>query len=472
MKALLIRLTAIVALAVFPLESSGAGRISPLPFQDPFIYEENGIFYMYGSDDGGIGVLVSDDLEHWYVPDGKEHWTVFPGADSLGNGEPLNPSVESSGNEYTLYVSSDGDKGIKAVSHSPLGPFTDAVATDRKQPARRASFRVTRCGKLKISGRPAIDAHVCRDDAEGFYANPVRKASSADPTVLEGPDGYFYLTHTETHGRLSLKRSKDLVKWEDRSDIFYPGKRPSFVTKGSIWAPDLNRIGNRFVVYYSMSTWGGIHEAGIGRGIADTLEGNWKDLGKLFISKEIGVTNSIDPFFISDGGGNYLFWGSFHGIYCIGLNADGTGIADGAHPIRIAGNAYEGTYILKKGAYYYLFASTGSCCEGMRSTYTTVVGRSTALTGPYVDRSGRPMLENHHETVLSGNGEFAGPGHNAEIVTDNDGSTWMLYHSYWGQMPFDGRMLMLDRILWDEQEWPYIKSGGKPSFVSRKPRFN
>jgi arabinan endo-1,5-alpha-L-arabinosidase len=38
---------------------------------------------------------------------------------------------------------------------------------------------------------------------------------------------------------------------------------------------------------------------------------------------EIGVQNSIDPFYIEDDGKKYLFWGSFRGIYAIELNDDG-----------------------------------------------------------------------------------------------------------------------------------------------------
>ncbi len=34
----------------------------------------------------------------------------------------------------------------------------------------------------------------------------------------------------------------------------------------------------------------------------------------------------------------------------------------------------EAPYIHKRGDYYYMFASVGSCCNSMLSTYTTVVG--------------------------------------------------------------------------------------------------
>lgn len=85
-----------------------------------------------------------------------------------------------------------------------------------------------------------------------------------------------------------------------------------------------------------------------------------------------------------------MFWGSFRGIYGVELTEDGLAVKPGAEKKQIAGTAYEGTYIHKKKGYYYMFASTGTCCEGLKSTYQTVVGRSKSLWGPYQDKQGSP----------------------------------------------------------------------------------
>ena len=118
----------------------------------------------------------------------------------------------------------------------------------------------------------------------------------------------------------------------------------------------------------------------------------------------------------------YLFWGSFRGIYGIELSDDGLSVRKGAKLRQVAGTAYEGTYIHKKDGYYYFFASIGTCCEGLKSTYTTVVGRSKKLFGPYVDKNGKKMLDNHHEILIHKNEAFVGTGHNSEIVTDKTGN--------------------------------------------------
>lgn len=56
------------------------------------------------------------------------------------------------------------------------------------------------------------------------------------------------------------------------------------------------------------------------------------------------------------------------------------------HKIQIAAGtqdtrSYEAPYIYKKDNYYYLFCSTGTCCDGANSTYQTVVSRSENLFG-------------------------------------------------------------------------------------------
>lgn len=302
---------------------------------------------------------------------------------------------------------------------------------------------------------------------EETYANPVIDYSLPDPTVIQGNDGYYYLYATEDIRNLPIHRSKDLVRWESVGTAFTDQTRPDFEPEGGIWAPDINKIGDRYVLYYSMSVWGGEWTCGIGCAVADTPAGPFKDCGKLFRSNEINVQNSIDPFYIEDEGKAYLFWGSFRGIYAIELNPDGLSIKDGEKPRQIAGTAYEGTYIHKKNGYYYLFASTGTCCEGLKSTYTTVVGRSEHLFGPYLNKKGESMMDNQHEILIHKNDSFVGTGHNSEIVTDKEGNDWMFYHAVSVKHP-EGRVLMMDQIVWQDG-WPSVATAS-PSLKAKKPR--
>ncbi|MDR3365476.1 MAG: family 43 glycosylhydrolase [Prevotellaceae bacterium] len=309
------------------------------------------------------------------------------------------------------------------------------------------------------------------------YRNPVLAVSTPDPTVIRAQDGTFYLYCTEDIRNIPIYSSTDLVHWRNIGTAFTNETRPTFEPKGGLWAPDVNYINGKYVLYYSMSVWGCNGTCGIGVAVADAPQGPFTDKGALFNSSTIGVCNSIDQFYFEDGGKKYLFWGSFCGIYGIELEDDGLSLKAGAEKFRIAGRltdafddkGTEGTYIHKRGKYYYCFGSTGTCCEGASSTYRVVVGRSESLFGPYLTKDGRSMFDNHYETVLQGNAAFAGPGHNAEIITDDEGNDWMLYHAYLRSNPKLRRTLCMDKIVWTDG-WPAV-AGLEPSGESPLPVF-
>jgi len=300
------------------------------------------------------------------------------------------------------------------------------------------------------------------------YHNPVINRSAPDPTVIRADDGKYYLYATENIRNLPIFRSDDLVNWEFVSTAFTDESRPQMVPDGNIWAPDIQRIGNKYVLYYSKSRWGGEWDCGIGVATADAPEGPFIDHGKMFISKEIGVQNSIDPFYIEDNGKKYLFWGSFRGIYGIELSDDGLSVRAGAEKRQIAGTLTEGTNIIKRNGYYYLVGSAGACCEGARSTYHIVVARAKNLFGPYVDKDGNTAIDNNLSTMFSRSEEVVGPGHNANFVIDDAGQYWMLYHGFDASTPEEGRKVYLDRIYWDEDGWPCTQTG-HPSLSGKRP---
>jgi arabinan endo-1,5-alpha-L-arabinosidase len=294
------------------------------------------------------------------------------------------------------------------------------------------------------------------------FRNPVFDHDFPDPNLVAGDSGYFYAYSTQANWKrdnaggpyiIPILRSKDLVNWELVGQAL--DKKPSWKKEGGIWAPDAVKYKGKYYLYYAFSTWGD-PDPGIGLAVSERPEGPFEDKGKVFLSREIGVANSIDAFFMEEKGKPYLFWGSFHGIYGVTLSDDGSKVQ--GDTFRIAGNAYEGVYIYKKGKYYYFFGSTGSCCEGAKSTYRVKVGRSTSLKGPYLDRSGKPLLENGGTLLLEANPGaqgFAGPGHNGDIISDKKGDTWMLYHAFRKENDRKGRVMLLDKISW-ENGWPVI----------------
>ena len=303
--------------------------------------------------------------------------------------------------------------------------------------------------------------------AQNKYTNPVFDQNTPDPSVVKAPDGAFYAYGTGG----TCRKSYDLVHWEDMGIAL---QRPTWndsvrtdkegkqhPMRFSLWALDVSRVGKKYLVHYASAYWG--NETRTGLGVAEgTSPTEFTDCGKMFCSTEIGVQNSIDPCYVKDKGKKYLIWGSFRRLYMGRLTKDGKRIKNPSHLTQVAGTAFEGAMVYKRKGYYYLFASVGTCCEGAKSTYHTVVGRSKKLAGPYVDRQGGRMLDNHYETVIKGNDRWKGPGHNSEIITDKEGDTWLLYHAYDALDPEKGRVMLLDKLLWDEEGWPYVE-GGTPS---------
>ena len=313
------------------------------------------------------------------------------------------------------------------------------------------------------------------------YANPVLDESHADPTVIRAEDGYYYMYSTESGGRndgMGIYRSADLVSWEWAGQVLHD-KFPAWSVKSEydLWAPEIRRIGERYVIYYSVAKWGETQKCKIGVADAPSPTGPFRDKGEPLITyEETGVDNCIDPFYWEEDGRKYLFWGSFKGVYVTELTDDGMSVrkdSNGEAVLlqKVAGSAFEATCVYKRNGYYYLLASVGSCCEGANSTYRVVVGRSESLLGPYTDKDGGRMLDDKYELVLQGDDRWAGPGHCSQIVTDDAGAEWMVYHAYRKSDPDGGRLLMLDRLRWTDDGWPYV-TGKTPSEEAELPVIN
>jgi arabinan endo-1,5-alpha-L-arabinosidase len=329
--------------------------------------------------------------------------------------------------------------------------------------------KITISGRLSSNIRTVVPVTV----SAVTYQNPVIGQSLPDPTIIKASNGWFYLYATEDTRNVPVWRSQNLVDWLYVGTCFTGNTRPPWpdAPGAGIWAPDINYINGKYVLYFSRSVWGGEWTCGIGAAIASDPGGPFTNPVKLFNSTEIDVQNSIDPFYMEDGGKKYLFWGSFHGIYGIELEDDGLKVKPGAEKLRIAGNSFEGVYIHKRGNYYYLFASTGSCCSGANSTYSLVVGRAASLFGPYVDKDTDPLLNaGNWAWVIQKNEHFVGPGHCSEIVADDAGNDWIFYHGYVkGKEDAGGRQLLMSRIIW-ENDWPSV-TGGSPALKADAPYF-
>jgi arabinan endo-1,5-alpha-L-arabinosidase len=322
--------------------------------------------------------------------------------------------------------------------------------------------------------------------ADTLYQNPLFEPDLADPTVIRANDGWFYAYGTENEWASGIERltpivhSKDLVHWEYVADAF--ATKPAWKPTGYIWAPCIRFISGTYYLYYAISGWGDSNP-GIGVATSQYPYGPFADQGKVFDAASIGVPNCIDPMYIEDGLGRlkkrYLFFGSYAGIYGIELSSDmKTTIGT---KFKIAGNGFEAAYIYPKDGKYIFFGSNGNCCDGKDTKYHVTIAMATTIKGPYYTKTARDIIEDGMEASPFLTGDFTkgwvGPGHNGEIITDDTGHDYMLYHavSYTNPLLPNGatrRPLMMDEVIWDSNGWPTIASGVPSNTLKRAPRFN
>jgi arabinan endo-1,5-alpha-L-arabinosidase len=258
---------------------------------------------------------------------------------------------------------------------------------------------------------------------------------------------------------VGLKTSTDRTAWRDAGSAF-PGGAPwtTPYTGGArnLWAPDLSYHNGQYYLYYSASSFGSSKSAIFLATSTSGASGSWTNQGLVVESTANSGYNAIDPNLIVDAQGKWwLSFGSFwSGLKIVELNS-GTGKPINSNLISIAarpsnGGAVEAPYIVRRGNYYYLWASFDSCCKGAASTYRIMVGRSTSVTGPYVDRTGRSMMDGGGTQMMSSHGSIHGPGHNA-VFTDNDADV-LVYHYYNNA----GTAQLGINLIRYENDWPVI----------------
>ena len=288
-----------------------------------------------------------------------------------------------------------------------------------------------------------------------------------DPSTIVR-DGDTFWTFSTGVG-VSSNHSADLVNWEPGPPVFDPVPEwtQEEITRnrnGHFWAPDIIRLDDRYLLYYSVSSFGDNRSA-IGLATNTTLDPThpdyaWVDQGPVFQSYEPDNYNAIDPALIVDQDGRlWMSFGSFWGgIQIIELNTTtGKRIApDSTIYILARYPEIEAPFIYFHGGYYYLFVNWDRCCRGLDSTYNIRVGRSRAITGPYVDKTGVDLRDEGGSLLIETQGTFIGPGHTG--IFSHQGTDWLTVHFYDGTTGNGRSMLGMARIVWADDGWPSVIS--------------
>lgn len=329
-------------------------------------------------------------------------------------------------------------------------------------------------GGLSITGEtaPVHDPSLFIDEGTGtWYVYSTGEVGRAG--------GGTILTWSSDDGGVTWERGDnvwdEIPAWIDAE--FSDGELPD-----NLWAPELYEHDGTYYLYYSASRFG-TNTSVTALATNTTLDPDdpayeWVDQGPVISSPQTIADgkefNAIDAGIVEDADGTpYIAIGShWYGIFLVELEwPSGKPVAgaleDAAHLVdRFApGNRVEAPFIEEHDGWYYLFVSFDACCQGAASTYHVAVGRSSSVTGPYLDQDGRDMLGGGGTTLLDTHGAVVGPG--GQSVADGV-LAFHYYDAANAEIPYFPR-LGLQRLEWVDG-WPVADETADPAAIVTAPQ--
>jgi arabinan endo-1,5-alpha-L-arabinosidase len=282
--------------------------------------------------------------------------------------------------------------------------------------------------------------------------------------IWDGSKYYLFATG----GTLDVRSSPDILTYSDVGNVF--GAIPMWVTTalgqnpGSLWAPDISYFEGQFHVYYAGSSFGS-NDSVIGLATTASLSApKWADQGAVVQSTTTDDFNAIDPNISFDASCTpWLAFGSFWSGIKMRQIDPSTGKLSTSHTTTYSlasrnGGAIEAASIISHNGFYYLFVSFDACCQGVSSTYRTMVGRAAAITGPYSDKAGADMMTGAAEQLLASSGRYIGPGGGTAW---RDGDAYLYAYHYYDGDDNGVSKLQVRPITFDAQDWIVL---GSPLF--------
>jgi arabinan endo-1,5-alpha-L-arabinosidase len=324
------------------------------------------------------------------------------------------------------------------------------------------------CGGVAV-GQPPTD-----DSQPTISAGQQRRRDAEvlrihDPSTIVSEDGRYRLFFTG-RGVGSLS-SDDLTTWRRGPGVF--DRSPEWVAdvvpghSGRFWAPDVIRLKDRWLVYYSVSSFGK-NASAIGLASSPTLDPaderfGWTDQGIVVQTDGASNHNAIDPsVLLTSAGELWMAYGSFwSGIKLVQLDPQTGLLLNPAGPVHALAfhEQIEAPGLYERDGWFYLFVNWGWCCRGVNSTYEIRVGRSRTVTGPYFDREGRDLRLKGGTLVLATEGAQIGPGH-AGLLQAEEG--WILSYHYYDRDADGSPRLGLRPLRWTGDGWPEIAGDPLP----------
>lgn len=285
-----------------------------------------------------------------------------------------------------------------------------------------------------------------------------------DPTFIRNENGTYTLLLT--NNMLQVQQSTNMLNYSNKNRIF--NSLPSWVSSEGIsatdvWAPQITYRDGKYWCYYTVSSFGSNNSA-IGLAVTNSLNVNspdygWEEKGMVFRSRSGNNYNAIDADVLEDKDGKlWMVFGSFwDGIKMIELDKT-TGMRNSSNSTVYSlasrgGSGIEGPSVIEHKNEYFLFTAWDKCCDGTNSTYRTMVGKSTSMTGTFRDRNGASLKSGGGTQLLSGYGRYYGPGGGSAVKIDN---RYYFIHHFYDANRNGAPGIQTREIVFDDDNWPHI----------------
>ncbi|KAH8653847.1 putative extracellular endo-1,5-alpha-L-arabinase [Xylariales sp. PMI_506] len=297
--------------------------------------------------------------------------------------------------------------------------------------------------------------------------------TAIDPATIRRDDGTYF--RFITFDEIRIYKAPALIgPWTYEGAAIPGGSIIDLAGNTGLWAPDVKKVGDQYILYYSVST-AGSQDSAIGYATSPTMEyGSWTDHGSTGISSTDGDEyNAIDPTLLLDpvSGNYYMSFGSYwDGIFIVEMTSDATQVASGATYTNIAQqpngiHAYEGSNVIYRNGYYYLYISAGrggnydTDLPAAGSEYHVLVCRSSSITGPYAGPAGNLCLDGYGGIILASHDYVYGPGGQGFFSDPTYGD--IIYYHYADtniSLAKADYQFGWNEIAWSTDGWPTVSS--------------
>ncbi|KAF4030191.1 Glycosyl hydrolases family 43 [Phytophthora infestans] len=236
-----------------------------------------------------------------------------------------------------------------------------------------------------------------------------------DPSIIRRDDGTYF--RFSTGNKIAIHSAPDLTgPWKYLGAAVPDGSKINLKGRDDLWAPEVNKIGDTYYLYYSVSSFG-TQSSAIGLTQSKTMEaGSWVDAGSIGVTSDATKKyNAIDTNLIQVGSQYYLNFGSYwQGLHQTKMTSPPTK-SSGGSASQIA------------------FTSNGSCCQfdkkrpAKGKEYRILVCRSKSPTGGFVDKDNVDCRNNGSSIVLESHDWVYGPGGQG-VYNDPTHGPVMYYH--------------------------------------------